>query len=454
MRRSYFFIVVLSVFLALYFSFLVDYETITTAQAVYGTLIVILGLLPVAVVLKSPREAGLIPLLPLHGLFYLFTFGLPVFSSKTRWITSGHQSLNMALIFTITGLVCLYTGYYAFRGSFARVRPIVFLFKISTNRQCRLGWVLFGMSMLLEFYPIIAELPSMGQLIVPLQYMSIGILFNIFLDRNLSKFEAFLFGAVTLFYFLKTLLSGSLAQPVFLLVFLGVIYWTKSRRFPFSIIMTAVVLAILLNPVKGAFRNDTWGKQFSSYTYYDKALLFYIAAADYYSGGSILKYVVEDTSTINRLAHVATFSYVIEMTPKNVPYWSGGSYETLWTSFIPRFIFPDKPKGDIGQQFGHRYKLLNPDDTDTAVNLPWLPELYANFGTMGIFIGMFAVGVFFRYLVQKLSAPIGHPIENILGITVSFNLFYAESNLSLMVGGIFLTYIAFFLLLRLLTIRI
>ena len=63
---------------------------------------------------------------------------------------------------------------------------------------------------------------------------------------------------------------------------------------------------------------------------------------------------------------------------------------------------------------------------------------------------MFAVGVLFRFLVQKFSASVSRRIEYVLGISLTFSLFYAESNFALMAGGVLLTYIAFFVLLRLL----
>jgi hypothetical protein len=63
------------------------------------------------------------------------------------------------------------------------------------------------------------------------------------------------------------------------------------------------------------------------------------------------------------------------------------------------------------------------------------------------------VGVFFRVLVQKFRLPVSATLEHVLGVTIMFNLFYAESNFALMVGGMVSTYIAFIVLLRLLTSR-
>ena len=180
-----------------------------------------------------------------------------------------------------------------------------------------------------------------------------------------------------------------------------------------------------------------------------EARLFFLAAENYYGDDTIITKALDDTTTINRLANISTFGYVIQKTPEQVPYWMGGSYETLWVSFIPRLFWPEKPTSTIGQEFGHRYALLDAADESTSVNLPWLPEFYANFGLFGVLVGMFAIGAMFRFLVQRFTAPRARRIDHVLGITITFTLFYAESNLALMVGGVFLNYLAFSILLRL-----
>jgi hypothetical protein len=116
-------------------------------------------------------------------------------------------------------------------------------------------------------------------------------------------------------------------------------------------------------------------------------------------------------------------------------------------------IWHDKPVENTGQEFGHRYGYLNKGDLTTSQNLPWLTELYANFGVIGVLLGMFIIGVFFRFLVQKLSVHTNNGIENIVGFTIVFQLFFADSNFSLISGGVFLKYILSLLLLRALTLR-
>src|ERR1039458_3182373 len=144
MKNQSVFILLALLLLALYAAFIPRYDTITEVQASYATLIVMLGVLPGVVSLLDRREAGLMPLMPLHGLFYALTFGLPVFSSLTVWRISDSE-ITDTLVLTILGLICLYAGYYAFRRHFSRLRPIEFLHDVPPRQQVRLGWILYGM---------------------------------------------------------------------------------------------------------------------------------------------------------------------------------------------------------------------------------------------------------------------------------------------------------------------
>jgi hypothetical protein len=443
------------VLLALYAVFIQQDDSITLAQAGYTTLIIMLGTLPGVFSLIDRREAGLLPLMPLHGLFYALAFGLPVFSGKTDWSRVNSAVITDALVLTILGLVCLYLGYYVSRGLYSRsLQPTRFLNGVPLKRRIGIAWIMYGMSMLLQLVPALGSLPSAGQLSTPLGYLAMGILFLLALDKAVSKNHLILVTAAIGCALTIKLLSGSLAQAVFLLVLLGILYWGKKRSIPLGFILICGVIAILLNPIKQSYREYTRvAADAPSPSYVHKARMFYKATFDHYTNDDPVPSDGIDPGVVNRIGHsITVFADVINMTPEQVPYWRGGSYQTLWTSFIPRFLWPDKPQATIGNEFGHRYFFLGPTDTSTSHNLPWLPEFYANFGIIGVVGGMFAVGVLFRFLAQKLSVPIGSGIEYVLGATVTFSLFYAESNFALMAGGVLTTYLALLILLRLLTL--
>ena len=392
------------------------------------------------------------PLMQLHGLFYSLIFGLPVFSSKMNWSRVNSTVITDALVLTIIGLICLYLGYYASSGLYSKtLRPIRFLNQVSLERKISIAWILYAMNMLLQLVPALGSLPSLGQLSTPLSYLSTGLLFLLALDKVVSKKHLVLLTAAIVFSLTIKLLSGSLAQAVFFLVFLGLLYWGNRQTLPWGFIFIGCFIAIMLNPIKANYREYTRvlvNSAPQSYLY--KAEMFYKAAHDHYSNNNYTPSNGIDIVVVDRIGHsITAFADVIAMTPEQVPYWLGGSYQTLWTSFIPRFLWPGKPKATIGNEFGHRYMLLNSSDNGTSHNLPWLPEFYANFGTLGVVAGMFAVGVLFRFLVQKLSVPISSSIEYVLGATVTFSLFYAESNLALMLGAVLTPYLSLLLLLRL-----
>ena len=93
-----------------------------------------------------------------------------------------------------------------------------------------------------------------------------------------------------------------------------------------------------------------------SQSYVYKARMFYKATYDHYANDDTVSSDGIDTGVVNRIGHsISVFADVINMTPEQVPYWLGGSYQTLWTSFIPRFLWPGKPQATIGNEFGHRY---------------------------------------------------------------------------------------------------
>lgn len=456
MKIRFFVVTVILLTLALYAAFIHDHETISREQACCAALIVSLGALPSIVSLISRREASLIPLMPLHGLFYALIFGLPVFSSALDWSRVHSTVITDTLYLTILGIFCLLVGYYASRGLYASSRrPIRFLNDVTLKRRICIAWIIYTMHILLQLVPSLVTLPSVGQLSTPLGYLSTGMMLILALENVVSKKHLILLTVAIGFSLVTKLLSGSLAQAVFLLVFLGILYWGKKRTLPLGFIFICCVIAILLNPMKSKYRDLTFVAVDSvQLSYASKAKMFFQATYDHYVNDDFDPSEGIDKGVVNRIGHsVTAFADVIDMTPLPVPYWLGGSYQTLWTSFIPRFLWPNKPQATIGNEFGHRYNLLGPTDKSTSHNLPWLPEFYANFGMIGVLAGMFAVGLLFRLLVQKLSVPISSSIEYVLGVAVTFNLFYAESNFALMAGGVVTSYLALLLLLRILTFK-
>jgi hypothetical protein len=112
-------------------------------------------------------------------------------------------------------------------------------------------------------------------------------------------------------------------------------------------------------------------------------------------------------------------------------------------------MWPGKPQENFGNEWAKWYRLLGPSDFATSYNLPWLPEFYMNFGLFGVLVGMFMVGLFFRFLSVKFCSRTDSAVEFLIGLVLTFQLFAAESNLSLMMGSLIPIFVTLYLTMRL-----
>jgi hypothetical protein len=304
------------------------------------------------------------------------------------------------------------------------------------------------------YLPFIQKIPSVGQILDPIGYVAYGMFYIIGLRGKLPFIQHW---ALLLIFvpleIVQRLVSGSLAQLMLLGLFLVIIIWYERKRIPVVLISVTLLFLVSFNSIKGEYRYLTWaGGKFSNLNAVEKVQLFVNLAIKQYqvddvkseekSSGSPL------SSVVGRTAHIVLLSEVVKDTPAQVSYWGGETYFPLFTSYIPRFLWPDKPRQIIGNSFGRRYNYLGSNDRTTSLNLPWIVELYANFGSLGILIGMPLIGLFLAFIEQKLNHIDMSSLEFVIGATVLFRLIYQESNFSLMVGSVLSLVVTLFMLFK------
>jgi hypothetical protein len=201
---------------------------------------------------------------------------------------------------------------------------------------------------------------------------------------------------------------------------------------------TMVTFSILFSPVKMQYRSlDT-----SGYSLTQKV--------------SVISGLITDNRTENqkednnekegpmwRITYpLSAFSLVYEKTPKQIPFWEGESYTNIFYKFIPRIIWPDKPKEDMGQRFGHRYSILADDNLTTSMNTPILAEAYMNYGFVFVYITFIFLAILMAYLFfdNNLKTNNKHGVESLLNdlniCIVAVIFLQWESNLTMMLGKI------------------
>ena len=116
----------------------------------------------------------------------------------------------------------------------------------------------------------------------------------------------------------------------------------------------------------------------------------------------------------------------------------GETYKPLIFFFIPRALWPDKPKSSFGIEYGLTASVTD-ERFPTSINVSWISESFWNFGNF-FFIAMFIKGIIISIIssafIFKKQCAVFYS-----WLAVSFPLVIAESNIALMLGPIFFKFI-------------
>jgi hypothetical protein len=135
------------------------------------------------------------------------------------------------------------------------------------------------------------------------------------------------------------------------------------------------------------------------------------------------------------------------MTPSVVPYQYGRLYTYIFISWIPRFIWPDKPSVSEANQFYQvAYGLSTEEQLSTvAIAVGILTESFVSFGWIGVIIIMFLLGIFFDFYQQTFLSPTAGILMNGIGFVLLPQFLSIESQLAVYVSGILQTLVLTFL---------
>jgi len=393
------------------------------------------------------------PLLAAICAVYATYYAWPRFSSRPLfgdilWGGGGTvEGVQGALTVALIGLLCLLIGYES-TGRFVERAPSITR-AIDLKRAMPFLMGCSAVSLAVRLLTMGVDAKVLGQTLAVVQgvgEMAMGGLLLAYLRGELRfGYKLWLVGFM-LMQILLGIGSGALALAVWPMAAAFFVYSWERRRFPYRAILIAVLLFFPLQAAKGDFRAKYGGR-------FESGL----------SGGNVVNYALiylsfaertlteGDSETFyqssGRANQLGTLAVVVSQTPAYVPYWGGYTLSDLPWHFIPRFLVPDKPSPAIGQEFPRRYGVLDWQDTVTSYNLPQLVELYANFGNVGVVIGMLLIGTVYRFLDHVLSQSTGGIL---IAAPLLARMMNIESNISAVFGGLPFLMIAYYLFIRLL----
>lgn len=223
---------------------------------------------------------------------------------------------------------------------------------------------------------------------------------------------------------------GSLIGSVILIV-VAFQYSGRKLKFKHSVVMGSVLaIALFLGVIYGtAFRNIKGSEsrtQTGDYIGQVNLTLEYLSNKD---TGEIISQGFQSLAI--RIDNLSALGVAVANYEKLQPYEAGFGIENniindLYTSFIPRFIWADKPPTSDARAYSDLY--FSYSENSFAVT-PF-GDLLRNFGPIGVPVGMFLIGIFFRWiytlLIQTPNPALWKKVAYFVLLTsVSYEAFYA-----------------------------
>jgi hypothetical protein len=426
-------------------------EIATTTQCILASLIIFVCALP-TLIYFSRRETG-IPFLPIWGMAHAMYYGIPIYTLND-YMFNGHGTeagITTSLLIALIGAVLLLLAFYKLPRSVTKFVP-----QVSINLQplsAKIAAVALGAIGL--YVPLMLDLAGLSNFNGIIAFISqwaslaIAILFVLSLRGQLNFFfKLILFGGLIPALLLIHLGSGLLMNPLRDLLLLLFLYWGVRRKIPVKAVVIGLILMMPFMGFKKEFRQLTWEGDDANASIVQKGFNYIDLVYKGVMSDSKETYQSSIDSTVTRIAYLQTMATVVEETPEIIPYWYGETYKNVFIPFIPRFLWPDKPEMTLGQSFGHRYLILDDFDTWTSWNLPQIIEFYANFGWIGVVLGMPLVGVIYRMIYEGVNQPNSGDGGVVLAAMVFMGLANFEGDFSLVFGGVLQTTLLFLFILR------
>lgn len=375
----------------------------TPTERLLATAIYWLSFIPAILYAREPKEFPFLPLFTVIGTLY---HALPVFILD-RYSASGyplsHSSVERGLVLEALGLVALFFGYYVWPGKpvAKKVPRLHWPWVPATARVNAFLLLIYGFFFWTATFvlPVPSQLGALWGLLVSIPQLVILALFALQMRGELGVGLKLLLWCgllpAQLILGASSALTTQVVMPLFMLLML---YSAVRRRIPWTLLLVGVLVLVPLYTTGHEVRSLSGSGQLTSEGPVGRGLVFFQTAGRYLSSGSTFEESLKQLERRFSDQGLMLLSYVAELTPRQIPYWGGESYGNLLWMFIPRLIYPDKPRSEFGQAFGHRYHFLDASDYTTSKNMPQLVEAYVNFGWLGVIVVMLLLGAFYRGL--------------------------------------------------------
>ena len=401
---------------------------------------------------REHAESSAAPLFPLVAFMFWLSFSVPAFWGRETLIGPGGErhiptfAINSAMMAAAVGVAAMWGGYSLRLGKRAKPQELL-LFQSAKNSHIYLWFITFIGLIGLRFVEPVVRAMSSGltqPIRIAVQFTPMAafaiLIIEYFRGRTtyLDRIGLAIYVAGRLAVGLASGWLGSAVATGLVVIFAYAMKW---RRLP-AIPLAATLLVILfLQPGKENFRSRFWyggetgGVTERIYEWGAESTRLWRNALLGESGGEWRDLGISAVSRFDLLHQTAN---VIDFTPAVVPYQHGRLYSYLLVTYVPRFVWPNKPSvSDANRWYQVTYGLTDEENLDSvSIACGFLAEAYINFGWLGIPIVMFAIGVFLDLIDRVLLSRASGVYFNALGLALVPQLIAIESQLGQYIAGI------------------
>jgi len=392
-----------------------------------------------------------LPAFQANCIFYVIAFAYkPDYTSYDPRFNSGLDIRLKCMDMVVLGMLAQLAGYIITTRSFRYNYGLELLSKISSTNLFIIAYFMVAV----RWMPVIAsslnDIPSLGQICNCYGLAGISLLLYISLEKRTIILVKLSVIILMLLEFMIRVASGYISQLMLPVMVLTSVYWSSRKRLPILYIIFIISAYLFFAPAKADYRRLTWDQtsEYSSNSRFEKMYLFVELAVKQWTSPRISNDDILDNST-SRFSQLPYFSAVVERTPSYIPHCNGYTFSNAMYSLIPRIFWPDKPVNNLGNSVAKSYGLLDANDDATSFNLPWIVELYMNFGITGVLVGMFVFGIVWGVLEQLFAGPKVNSLDIVIPLSLVMTVTYAESNIVIMWGGLLSSFASLYITCRL-----
>jgi hypothetical protein len=437
--------------------YLVRVNDVSAAQFLLAYLLLILPWYDYRKWRRGTREA--LPVFAMIAFMYWLYYAVPLFLEdhvfSGAYEPVGHQlsegTITLSLLMALTGVCSLWLGMKS-RAARSLVPKAQLSLELSRPKLNYVRGVLV-IGSLLALTDMPTSLAGEGtRQIISIMVSVIPILAFAMLFRNFIRGQSSVADRVLVFGFLAVRLVGGLSSgwlgiAASILLICGATYLMEMRRIPRWALVFVVVFTLFFQVGKDDFRKTYWqpGEQVTQQEGGGR-----VERVTFWIQNSFEKWneTINDSSgeafrralnpSVSRISLLNQTSNVIDLTPSLVPYQYGWLYSYMAVTWIPRFIWPDKPSMSEANQFYQvAYGLTSEDDLGKiSISVGFLAEGFINFGWSGVVGIMFLAGVFFDFYQRTFLSKTSGALMTAIGVILLPQFLAVESQMAQYVGGI------------------